>query len=68
MTLPTPTPEEVREFTAIYQREFGVMLDEEQAWEAATRTLRLFCLGTYGLKVKPAAEPPAAPPTAHDSI
>jgi hypothetical protein len=61
MILPTPTPEEVREFAAIYEREFGVALDEEQAWEAATRALRLFCLGTYGLDAKP-AEPPSNQP------
>lgn len=57
MTLPTPTPEEVRQFAAIYQREFGVALDGEQAREAATHALRLFCLGTYGLKAKPPAGP-----------
>lgn len=58
MNLPTPTPHEVKEFTALYEREFGVALDPEEAWEAATRTLRLFCLGTYGLKTKaPAIQP-----------
>jgi hypothetical protein len=46
--LPLPTPEEVRQFAALYERKFGVVLDEKQAWEAATRTLRLFCLVTYG--------------------
>ena len=65
MTLPTPTPEEVREFATIYQREFGVALDEEQAWDAATRTLRLFCLGTYGLSPQSASGSPETPPTIH---
>lgn len=48
MNLPTPTPDEVKEFTALYEREFGVVLGESEAWEAATRMLRLFYLGTYG--------------------
>ena len=49
IALPVPTPDEVQEFTALYEREFGVVLGQEEAWEAATRTLRLFCLATYGL-------------------
>lgn len=52
MNLPTPTPDQVREFTSIYQEEFGVTLSQDQAWEAATTTLQLFYLGTYGLKTK----------------
>lgn len=49
IALPVPTPDEVREFTALYARTFGVELSQNEAWEAATRTLRLFCLATYGL-------------------
>jgi hypothetical protein len=47
--LPIPTPEEVREFQQVYKREFGIELTDKEAWEAVTRTLRLFCLATYGL-------------------
>lgn len=53
MNLPTPTAQEVKEFAALYEREFGVVLNEGEAREAATRTLQLFYLGTYGLKTKP---------------
>lgn len=53
MNLPTPRAEEVKEFAALYEREFGVVLSEGEAREAATRTLQLFYLGTYGLKTKP---------------
>jgi hypothetical protein len=49
MTLPLPTPAEVAEFRALYEAEFGVALSEDEAWEAATRTLQLFYLATYGL-------------------
>lgn len=59
MNLPTPTPREVEDFTALYAREFGVVLSENEAWEAATRTLQLFYLGTYGLKTKPAQDTPS---------
>lgn len=52
MNLPTPTPDEVREFATIYEEEFGVVLSQNEAWEAATITLQLFYLGTYGLKTK----------------
>ncbi len=52
MNLPTPTTEQVREFATIYQEEFGVALSQSEAWEAATTTLQLFYLGTYGLKTK----------------
>lgn len=52
MNLPTPTTEQVREFSAIYQEEFGVALSPDEAWDAATTTLQLFYLGTYGLKTK----------------
>lgn len=63
MNLPTPTSDEVKEFAALYEREFGVVLSAEEAREAATRTLRLFCLGTYGLKTKaPAMSPETIKP------
>lgn len=52
MNLPVPTPAEVDEFAAFYQAEFNVVLTPEEAWEAATLTLQLFCLGTYGLKTQ----------------
>ena len=52
MNLPTPTPEQVREFSTIYQEEFGVALSPDEAWDAATTTLQLFYLGTYGLKTQ----------------
>jgi len=57
MNLPTPTPDQVREFTSIYQEEFGVTLTPDEAWKAATTTLQLFYLGTYGLKTKAPASP-----------
>lgn len=47
MNLPTPTPDEVEEFREIYKRDFGIDLSDVDALEAATRTLRLFCLATY---------------------
>lgn len=47
--LPVPTPEEVAEFKELYQKLYGILLTDDEAWEAATRTLRLFCLATYGL-------------------
>jgi hypothetical protein len=49
MTLPLPTAQEISEFRALYQAEFGVVLSENEATEAATRTLQLFYLATYGL-------------------
>lgn len=49
IALPVPTPDEVCEFAALYARTFGIELSQNEAWEAATRTLRLFCLATYGL-------------------
>jgi hypothetical protein len=49
IALPVPNPDEVEQFRALYARTFGVELSENEAWEAATRTLRLFCLATYGL-------------------
>lgn len=52
MNLPTPTPEQVREFATIYEEEFGVTLSHSEAWETATTTLQLFYLGTYGTKTK----------------
>ncbi len=52
MNLPVPTPQEVQEFATLYKRKFGVVLGEKEAWEAATTTLQLFYLGTYGLKTK----------------
>ena len=52
MNLPTPTPEQVREFSTIYYEEFGVALSPDEAWDAATTTLQLFYLGTYGLKTQ----------------
>ena len=55
VALPVPTPEEVADFRRIYARSFGVELTEAEAWEAATRTLRLFCLAAYGLP-EPAGE------------
>jgi hypothetical protein len=58
MTLPTPSPEKVREFATIYYQQFGVVLSESEALEAATLTLQLFYLGTYGLKTK-VQSPPA---------
>ncbi len=45
MNLPTPTPDVVREFTTIYQEEFGLSLTLSEAWKAATITLQLFYLG-----------------------
>lgn len=70
LTLPTLSPEEVEEFREIYAREFGRELTDEEAWEAAARTLRLFCLGTYGLshakkplpEANPASESPGPDP------
>ena len=52
MNLPVPKPDEVKQFAALYEREFGVVLTADEAWEAATRTLQLFYLATYGLKTK----------------
>ena len=49
MNLPVPTAQEVAAFKALYLAEFGVALTDEQAWEAASRTLQLFYLATYGL-------------------
>jgi len=48
MNLPTPTPQEVEEFRALYKAEFGVMLSEQEAWDIATRALQLFYICTYG--------------------
>jgi hypothetical protein len=63
VNLPIPTPDEVKEFAALYEREFGVVLSESEAWEAATRTLQLFYLGTYGLRTKaPAVSPETKKP------
>lgn len=62
MNLPVPTPDEVESFAETYESEFGVRLNPEEAWEAATITLQLYCLGTYGLKSEapePRDEPPA---------
>jgi len=49
MNLPVPTTTEVAEFRELYRTEYGIELTDEQAWEAATRTLQLFYLATYGL-------------------
>jgi hypothetical protein len=48
MALPTPTPAEVAEFKRLYEEDTGTGLTDEEAWEASTRMLRLFCLATYG--------------------
>lgn len=61
MNLPIPTPNEVESFAAFYAEEFNVVLTPEEAWEAATLTLQLFCLGTYGLKSQ-------APPLSSESL
>lgn len=61
MNLPTPTPDQVREFATIYAEEFGVILSQSQAWETATTTLQLFYLGTYGLKTKAPATTASTP-------
>lgn len=61
MNLPTPTDREVQEFAALYERKFGVVLGEKEAWEAATRTLQLFYLGTYGLKTQAPPDHKTAP-------
>jgi hypothetical protein len=58
MNLPIPTAEEVQEFAAFYEREFGVVLNADEAQDAATRLLQLFYLGTYGLKTKPKESTP----------
>jgi len=52
VNLPIPKPDEVKEFAALYERDFGVVLTPAEAWEAATRVLQLFYLATYGLKTK----------------
>ena len=61
MILPTPTSDEVASFRTLYETNFGVVLSEEEAWDVATRVLRLFCLATYGAP-KP-LPPDSIPPT-----
>jgi hypothetical protein len=48
VNLPTHAPDEVEASKAVYIRMFGKRLTDEEAWDAATRTLRLFYLATYG--------------------
>lgn len=50
MNLPFPTPEEVESFKTLYKKKHGIDLTDEEAREAATITLQLFYLGTYGSK------------------
>lgn len=63
MNLPVPTPDELESFAGMYESEFGVRLTPEEAREAATITLQLFCLGTYGMKSE-VPDPRDSPPTA----
>ena len=48
VALPLPTPKEVQDFKKIYREKYGIEMTDKEAWDAATRTLRLFCLVTYG--------------------
>lgn len=57
----------MKSFAAFYQREFGVSLTPGEAWEAATITLQLFYLGTYGLKTKVPPLPENSPPQNHQN-
>jgi hypothetical protein len=47
MNLPTPTPQEVEEFKELYLRKYKKQLTDEEAWDAATRVLRLFYMCAY---------------------
>jgi hypothetical protein len=48
-TLPIPTAEEVKEFQALYLREFDVALSLSDATELATKAVQLFYIKNYAL-------------------
>ena len=49
MDLPTPTPEEVQRFAALYKAHFGVELTPETALEESTRLIRYIYLTRHAL-------------------
>ena len=40
--LPIPNPDEVKQFQALYERKFGVVLTEAEALEVTTKALQLY--------------------------